>query len=58
MDRGAWQDTVYGVAKESDVTYQLNNNSMMSYRANNQVALEACAAVEELEAVSLLKERG
>ena len=24
MDRGAWQATVHGVAKESDTTYQLN----------------------------------
>ena len=27
MDRGAWQAIVCGVAKESDTTYQLNNNS-------------------------------
>ena len=27
MDRGAWQPTVYGVAKESDMTKWLNNNS-------------------------------
>ena len=26
MDRRAWQDTVHGVAKESDMTQQLNNN--------------------------------
>ena len=26
MDRGAWWATVHGVAKESDTTYQLNNN--------------------------------
>ena len=26
MDRGAWQATVHGVAKESDVTYQLNHH--------------------------------
>ena len=26
MDRGAWQATVHGVAKESDTTYQLNKN--------------------------------
>ena len=26
MDRGNWQTTVHGVAKESDTTYQLNNN--------------------------------
>ena len=50
MDRGAWRDTVYGVAKESDLTYQLNNDSIMNYRADNQVAREACAAVEELQA--------
>ena len=28
MDRGAWWGTVCGVAKESDVTWQLNNNKM------------------------------
>ena len=27
MDRGVWQDTVHGVAKELDVTQQLNNNN-------------------------------
>ena len=26
MARGAWQDTVHGFAKESDMTEQLNNN--------------------------------
>ena len=26
MDRGAWLATVHGVAKESDMTHQLNNN--------------------------------
>ena len=28
MDRGAWQATVHGVEKESDVTEQLNNNGI------------------------------
>ena len=28
MDGGAWQATVHGVAKELDMTQQLNNNSM------------------------------
>ena len=27
MDRGAWWATVYGVIKDSDLTYQLNNNT-------------------------------
>ena len=27
MDRGAWQVTVHGVAKESDMTEQVNNNN-------------------------------
>ena len=27
MGRGAWWATVHGVAKESDVTWQLNNNN-------------------------------
>ena len=26
MDRGTWQDVFHGVTKESDMTYQLNNN--------------------------------
>ena len=26
MDREVWQATVHGVTKESDTTYQLNNN--------------------------------
>jgi len=28
---GAWQATVHGVAKESDTTQQLNNNSVAKY---------------------------
>ena len=28
MDRGAWGATVHRVAKESDMTYQLNNNNL------------------------------
>ena len=33
MDRGTWQATVHGVAKELDMTYQLNNkqNVVMRY---------------------------
>ena len=27
MDRGVWRATVHGVAKESDMTEQLNNNN-------------------------------
>ena len=30
MDRGAWQATVHGVTKESDMTKQLNNNILMN----------------------------
>ena len=30
MDRGAWQATVHGVAKESDTTEQQNNNNLGS----------------------------
>ena len=38
MDRGAWQATVHGVAKKSDMTEQLNNNSnriSFSWAQNN-----------------------
>ena len=31
MDRGAWQATVHGVAKESDTTEQLNRNNLAAY---------------------------
>ena len=31
MDRGAWQATVHGVAKELDMTQQLNNVSSLSH---------------------------
>ena len=27
MDKEVWQATVHGAAEESDMTYQLNNNS-------------------------------
>ena len=27
MDKGAWQATIHGVAKESDMTEQLNSNN-------------------------------
>ena len=30
MDRGAWQDTVHVVAKESDMTELINNNNNLS----------------------------
>ena len=30
MDRGDWQGTVHGVAKESDTTQQLNNHNKIS----------------------------
>ena len=33
MDREAWQATVYGVAKVSDETSQLNNNMEISREA-------------------------
>ena len=29
MDRGAWRATVHGVAKELDMTWQLNNNQWL-----------------------------
>ena len=35
VDRGAWWSTVSGVAKESDVTEQLNNN-MVNYASEER----------------------
>ena len=34
MDRGAWQDAVHGVAKESDTTERLNSNNKFMYTQN------------------------
>ena len=34
MDRGAWQATVHGVAKESDTNSQLNNNKSLLCSGN------------------------
>ena len=31
MDRGAWGATVHRVAKESHMTYQLNNNNNLAF---------------------------
>ena len=30
-DGGSWQATVHGVAKELDMTYQINNNKYNNY---------------------------
>ena len=30
MDRGAWWATVHGITKESDTTYQLNSNMILT----------------------------
>ena len=52
MDRGAWQTTVHGIAKESDMTLRLNNYNyvltmcflfflfMMSFNPENFLILE------------------
>ena len=32
MDRGAWRVAVHGVAKEPDMTYQLNNSSVLTFQ--------------------------
>ena len=34
MDRGDWQATVHGVAKELDMTKQLNNNKKLNIMEN------------------------
>ena len=31
MDRGAWWATVHGIAKELDMTEQLNNNNIFNH---------------------------
>ena len=31
MERGPWRDTVHGVAKESNMTSQLNSNNNVDY---------------------------
>ena len=35
MDRGTWWATVHGVPKESDMTWQLNNNKTLIYTTNS-----------------------
>ena len=39
-DRGIWQATVHGVAKESDTTEQLNNNKMLVLNIQCPLAAE------------------
>jgi len=40
MDRGVWQAIVHGVAKESDTTYRLNNNTK-AQQANAKATVES-----------------
>jgi len=35
MDRGAWQAIVHGITKESDTTWQLNNNNDWRISSDN-----------------------
>ena len=44
MDRGAWWDTVLGVAKASDMPQRLNNN-----KKNLSVVLNVCSRDHQLE---------
>ena len=39
MDKGVWQTTVPGVAKELDTTKQLNNNSSSMYHTRETPGL-------------------
>ena len=39
MDRGAWQATVHGVAKELDTTERLNNLSIESVMPQNHLII-------------------
>ena len=38
MDRGAWQATIHGVAKELDTTEQLNNNNRITRKEREHPA--------------------
>ena len=40
MDRGDWQATVHGVAKESDITQQLNNSNFLVNSPHPEVIKE------------------
>jgi len=40
MDREVWQAIVHGVAKESDTTYRLNNNTK-AQQANAKATVES-----------------
>ena len=39
MERGAWQATVHGVAKESDMALWLNNNSRVTQSVSDRAAM-------------------
>ena len=46
MDRGAWWTTVYGVTKELETTWQLNNNNK-GYRGARNRECRGASEVQE-----------
>ena len=52
MDRGAWQGTVHGVMKESDITEQLNNNLHSNGRSEKELKTLLMKVKEESETLA------
>ena len=52
-NRGAWQATVHGITKESDMTQQLNSNKYLTYSIVLDASWEICMQVrkQQLELV-------
>ena len=48
MDKGAWQATVHGVTKESDVTWRLNNKNNSLAKATLSQIPFVCVLISSL----------
>ena len=46
MDKEAWQATIHGVAKELDMTYQLNNNNNKPTQHCKETAAAAAKSLQ------------